>query len=89
MTQMSGNSSIKFDKPVYLTDSASIVGKKEGEGPLAQYFDVIGDDPMFGCNNWEEAESTLLIEAVRLRSEKQASRPMISAIFLQVIFSVS
>lgn len=66
MTKMSGNSSIQFDRPVFLTDSASIVGKKEGEGPLAQYFDVIGDDPLFGCANWEEAESTLQKEACTL-----------------------
>lgn len=66
MTQMSGNSSITFKQPVFLIDSASIVGKKEGEGPLSQYFDVIGDDPLFGCNNWEEAESTLQKEACTL-----------------------
>lgn len=72
---MSGSASIQFDKPVFLTDSASIVGKKEGEGPLAPLFDVIGEDPLFGCNNWEEAESTLQKEACVLALGKAGLEP--------------
>ena len=37
--------------------------KKEGEGPLAGHFDVIGEDDKFGQNTWEEAESTPQKEA--------------------------
>lgn len=35
---------------------ASVVGKKEGEGPLADTFDVISPDTRFGQQTWEQAE---------------------------------
>ena len=54
-----GNASILLDKPVYVEATASVVGQKEGEGPLAEEFDIIENDPMFGVDNWEKAESTL------------------------------
>lgn len=55
-----GRASVNYKSPVYIRNSASIVGKKEGEGPLGLLFDYVGQDDMFGCNTWEEAESTLL-----------------------------
>lgn len=63
---MKGNQSMVFDSPVYIISNASIVGKKEGEGPLANDFDLICDDAMFGEKSWEMAESTLQKEAVSL-----------------------
>lgn len=59
-----GKQSIKLDKPAYIQAAASIVGKKEGEGPLGEKFDLICEDPMFGMNTWEEAESTMQKEAL-------------------------
>ncbi len=61
-----GKQSIKLPMPVYIRASASVVGKKEGEGPLGALFDMIGSDGLFGAKNWEEAESTLQKEAVSL-----------------------
>lgn len=58
-----GKQSLQFAEPPYIISSASIVGKKEGEGPLAGCFDVVGEDDKFGQNTWEEAESTLQKEA--------------------------
>lgn len=58
-----GKQSIQFEKSPYIVGSASIVGKKEGEGPLGNCFDVVGEDDKFGQNTWEEAESTLQKEA--------------------------
>ncbi len=66
MTQMIGEQSIRLECPAYILNSASIVGKKEGEGPLGTFFDVICEDAMFGCKTWEEAESTLQKEAVSM-----------------------
>ena len=34
---------------------ASVVGKKEGEGPLADTFDMVGPDDSFGEKSWEKA----------------------------------
>lgn len=56
---MQGTQSIAFSKPPYIVSSASIAGKKEGEGPLGKMFDQVGDDDLFGENTWEEAESTM------------------------------
>ena len=61
-----GKQSIKLPAPVYISASASVVGTKEGEGPLGTMFDMIGKDDLFGCETWEEAESTLQKEAVTL-----------------------
>ena len=66
MTQMIGEQSIRFESPVYILNSASIAGKKEGEGPLGELFDVICEEAMFGENTWEEAESTLQKEAISM-----------------------
>lgn len=61
-----GKQSIEIKQPVYIRESASVVGTKEGEGPLAGLFDMVGEDDMFGCNSWEEAESSLQKDAVYL-----------------------
>lgn len=58
-----GKQSLRFAEAPYIISSASIVGKKEGEGPLGKCFDVVGEDDKFGQNTWEEAESTLQKEA--------------------------
>ena len=63
MSMQTGKQSICFETPPYIVSSASIVGKKEGEGPLGACFDLIGEDDKFGQATWEEAESTLQKEA--------------------------
>ena len=65
MSQL-GTQSIQFDKPPYIIGSSSIVGTKEGEGPLGGLFDVVGKDDQFGEDTWEAAESTLQKEAAVL-----------------------
>lgn len=68
--KMIGKQSIEFGSPVWIQCSASIVGKKEGQGPLGKLFDKINTDDMFGGNSWEEAESALQKETVQLCLEK-------------------
>lgn len=70
MPQIVGKQSIQFEQAPYVLGSASIVGKKEGEGPLGKLFDVVGEDDKFGEDTWEEAESTLQKEAVMLAMGK-------------------
>lgn len=65
-----GKQSLQFEEAPYIISSASIVGKKEGEGPLGNYFDVVGEDDKFGQNTWEEAESTLQKEAFSMAAGK-------------------
>lgn len=75
MNQKLGKASMKPEKPVYLIESASIVGKKEGEGPLGELFDMVGEDDLFGCETWEEAESNLQKDAVYMALGKAKLRP--------------
>ena len=66
MNQMLGSGSLCFSKTPFIISTASIVGKKEGEGPLKEYFDVVGRDEKFGEDNWEAAESALQKGALAL-----------------------
>ena len=61
-----GKQSVEIKNPVYIMESASVVGTKEGQGPLGSLFDMVGQDDMFGCDSWEEAESSLQKDAVYL-----------------------
>lgn len=66
MSDAIGKQSLRFSTAPFILSSASVVGKKEGEGPLGELFDMVGEDDKFGCDTWEEAESTLQKEAVVL-----------------------
>jgi len=44
---------------------ASVVGKKEGEGPLSAFFDEVEEDSYFGQETWEKAESEMQKRAVK------------------------
>ncbi len=69
-----GEHSIKVPVPVYIRSSASVVGAKEGEGPFGNSFDVVGTDDKFGCDTWEQAESTLQKEALQLAIGKSGMK---------------
>lgn len=70
MSQIKGKQSTEFERDVYILGAASIVGQKEGEGPLGENFDKVEQDPMFGQKSWEEAESEMQIKAAKLVLEK-------------------
>lgn len=72
--QRIGRASMQPAKPVYILGSSSIVGTKEGQGPLGLLFDMVGSDDMFGCKTWEEAESNLQKDAVYLALEKAGKK---------------
>ncbi len=70
-----GSQSIQFEKAPYLISSGSIVGKKEGEGPLGKKFDMVGEDDLFGEETWELAESTMQKQACLLALGKAGVTP--------------
>ncbi len=70
-----GLQSVRLPVPVYIRNSASVVGKKEGDGPLGLLFDMVGEDDMFGCESWEDAESSLQKDAVYLALGKAKLKP--------------
>ncbi len=59
-----GNQTIQLDNPPTIVEVASIVGPKEGEGPLAKYFDQCLEDEFWGEKTWEKAESKIIKETV-------------------------
>ncbi|MDR2043692.1 MAG: stage V sporulation protein AD [Clostridium sp.] len=75
MNQQVGKGSVQLQEPVYIRGSASIVGKKEGEGPFGSLFDLVGEDDLFGCKTWEEAESSLQKDAVYTALGKAKLKP--------------
>ena len=54
-----GAQTIKTDNPPVITAEAAVVGKKEGQGPLGQRFDIVSNDSYFGEKSWEKAESAM------------------------------
>lgn len=75
MSQKLGKASMRPEHPVYILNSASVVGTKEGQGPLGLLFDKVGEEDMFGCETWEDAESTLQKDAVGLALNKAGINP--------------
>lgn len=65
-----GSQTIRLLNPPSIISTATIVGPKEGKGPLAQYFDNILDDDLFGEDSWEKAESKLIKESVKAALSK-------------------
>ena len=65
-----GRQSIRLPVPVYIRSSASVVGSREKQGPLGELFDFAGEDDLFGCDNWEDAESSLQRDALHLALQK-------------------
>jgi len=83
MTKHFGEASVKFSNPPSIVSAASIVGPKEGEGPLAPHFDKISEDILFGKDTWEQAESELMRQTVELCVKKSG----LSAKDVQYIFA--
>jgi len=61
-----GNQTVRFVNPPSIISTGSIVGPKEGMGPLKDYFDLILDDDSFELDSWEKAESKMIKEAVKI-----------------------
>ena len=65
-----GKQTIIFDNPPTILETASIVGPKEAEGPLAKYFDKTLEDEFWGEETWEKAESKIVKETSVLTINK-------------------
>ena len=61
-----GSQTIKLDNPVTILETASIVGSKEAEGPMAQYFDKCLEDEFWGEKTWEKAETKIVKETTNM-----------------------
>lgn len=69
-TKKVGQQTIAFANPPVIMGAASIVGPKEGQGPLGGNFDVVMEDTLNGEQSWEKAERKMLKEACQLAVKK-------------------
>ena len=72
-TKKMGRQTVALANPPSIAGHANVVGKKEGDGPLAGSFDHIEQDDTFGEKSWEKAESAMqkLALAAALDKAKQ------------------
>lgn len=75
MNQRLGKQTVTFGEPATILETAAIVGQKEGEGPIAQSFDIILEDDKFGEETWEKSESRLQREAALTALKKAKLTP--------------
>jgi len=59
-----GKQTVETPSKPRIIATASIVGPKEGEGPLKDYFDIILEDDLNGKDTYEKAESSMMYTAV-------------------------
>ena len=72
-----------MDHPPSVIGFASVASKKESEGPMAKYIDVLSEDSTFGEKTWEKAESRMQHTAV----EKALAKCRLSPGDLDYIFA--
>ena len=65
-----GRQTVKLTDPPKIISTFSIVGPKEGNGPLKDYFDEILNDDTCGKDSYEKAESQMMFKAIKSSMEK-------------------
>lgn len=70
MNQKLGNQTVRFGISPYIISRASVVGTKEGEGPLKDTFDMIVSDDKMGQISWDLAEGAFQKTAVEIALKK-------------------
>lgn len=75
MSKKIGIGTYRFTNRPWVKAFGSVVGKKEGEGPLGEYYDIIHDDTTLGEETWEKAESQLQKDAVACALSKAKLSP--------------
>lgn len=65
-----GKQTIKLLNPPSILSTHTIVGAKEGDGPLKDYFDEILEDDLWGQESWEKAESKMQESVIRSAIDK-------------------
>lgn len=58
-----GKQTVRLENPPSIIATSSIVGPKEGQGPLAKYFDTILSDDLCGEKSYEKAECRMAMDA--------------------------
>lgn len=75
MDKRLGNQTVKIESGVSILSCANVAGKKEGEGPLSSYFDLIMEDAEWGEETWEKTESKMQKDVVERAIKKAGLTP--------------
>ncbi|MBQ7466661.1 MAG: stage V sporulation protein AD [Clostridia bacterium] len=59
-----GEQTYQIEKDISIITGVSLVGRKEGEGPLAGYFDFIEKDDKMGEKTFEKGERQMFLKAI-------------------------
>lgn len=59
-----GSQTVKLQHPPKIIATTSVVGPKEGEGPLKDSFDIVLQDDTNGKDSFEKAESSMMYTAI-------------------------
>ena len=78
-----GTQTVRFADPPSVIGSACVGGKKEGDGPLGNSFDLISPDAYFGEQSWEKAESAMQ----RMAFSQAMNKAKLSTSALDYIFA--
>ncbi len=70
-----GENTLVFRNEPRIVGAASVVGPKEGEGPMGDTFDMVLPDARFGQDSYEQAEHKIFQEACRLALKKAGIPP--------------
>ncbi|PBH81507.1 stage V sporulation protein AD [Clostridioides difficile] len=65
---------VKLENKPTIISTGTIVGPKEGEGPLKDYFDMIMTDDLYGEKTWELAESKMVETASQQAIQKAGKK---------------
>lgn len=82
-TKRLGAQTVALASPPAVAGYASVVGRKEGDGPLAASFDHIEQDDSFGEKTWEKAETAMQ----RLALSMALNKAGLAACTLDYIFA--
>ena len=81
-TNKRGKRSFVLPNQPVIAGWASVVGKKESEGPLSKYFDITCQDTRFGQKTWEQAEKQMQKMAIeRLLTKCSLEKEQIGTVY--------
>ncbi len=83
MAKRTGKYTLTMENSPSIIGFAAVASKKESEGPMARYIDILNDDSSFGEKTWEKAESRMQKDAVN----KALSKCSIASSQLDCIFA--
>lgn len=78
-----GRQTFTLANPAIITAWASVVGKKEAQGPLGETFDISSSDTYFGQKTWEQAEKYMQQQAL----QKLLDKAKLTSADLDLVFS--